>query len=60
MIDKDKYLPAAMLMDQMGGSFARYIAKAFFVADSNNTERLFNAFPELFERYAQLAAERSE
>ena len=53
--NRDDYLPAAELMQNMGGSFASAIADAFFVADSHNTQRLLTAFPELFERYKQLA-----
>lgn len=52
---RDHYLPAAELMQRMGGSFASAIADAFFVADSYNTQRLLLAFPELFTRYKQMA-----
>ena len=57
---RDGYMLAAQYMEQIGGSFASYIARAFFAADAHNKTRLLGAFPELFERYAQLAAERSE
>lgn len=55
---RDEYLPAAELMQRMGGSFASAIADAFFVADSHNAVRLLIAFPELFTRYKQMADER--
>ena len=57
MIDKDLYLDAAMLMQRIGGSFAAHIAKAFIHADSDNTQRLLKAFPELFMRYRRMAEE---
>jgi hypothetical protein len=57
MIDRDLYLDAAALMEQQGGSFARYIAKAFFAADGDNTQRLLKAFPDLFLKYRRMAEE---
>lgn len=47
----DDYIHAAQLMEQMGGSFAASIARAYYVADSGNRERLKAAFPDLFTRY---------
>jgi hypothetical protein len=55
---RDRYLPAALLMQDTGGSFASAIGKAFIVADRNNMFTLLNAFPDLFERYATIAAEQ--
>ena len=52
MKDRDYYLQCAWRMEREGGSFAYYIAKAFFHADKDNTERLINAFEDLFERFA--------
>ena len=49
---RDYYLMCAWRMEQEGGSFAHHIAKAFFHADKDNTERLINAFEDLFERFA--------
>jgi hypothetical protein len=57
VIDKDLYLDAAQLMESQGGSFARYIAKAYFAADSDNTQRLLKAFPDLFLKYRRMAEE---
>ncbi len=34
-----------------GGSFAYYLATAYYMADSHNKERLKAAFPDLFTRY---------
>ena len=52
---RDQYLPAAELMQRMGGSFVSAIADAFFAADSHNTQRLLIAFPDLFTRYKHMA-----
>lgn len=57
MINRDDYLPAAHMMYDQGGSFARAIAQAFYVADSDNTQRLLKAFPDLFLKYSRLAYE---
>lgn len=52
-MDRDDALKAAHVMEDMGGSFAAYLARAFYVADSHNAKRLVMAFPEIFERYYQ-------
>ena len=39
-------------MIQRGGSFAKAIAAAYYVADSQNRAKLESAFAELFERYS--------
>lgn len=44
----DDFLHAAQLMEQMGGSFAASIARAYYVADSSNRARLRAAFPDYF------------
>ena len=49
--DTQTLFDAAMLMQDTGGSFASTIAKAYFVADSFNRERLLDAFGHLFESY---------
>ena len=38
-------------MSQYGGSFAKAIANAAKVADSDNYNKLKQAFPELWEKY---------
>lgn len=42
---------AATNMKTFGGTFASYIGSALLHADSDNLQRLINAFPELVERY---------
>jgi len=46
---------AATNMRQYGGSFARALAEAWFKADVVNQQRLEQAFPDFFERYATVA-----
>jgi hypothetical protein len=41
-------------MINYGGSFARAIAQAWLVADPSNRARLEEAFPDLFNRYANM------
>jgi hypothetical protein len=53
-LDHDMLLDAARLMESQGGSFAASIARAFYVADSTNRERLLTAFDDLFVRYYKL------
>lgn len=43
---------AAQLMERIGGSFERNLALTYYRADSTNAQRLRNAFPEIFEKYA--------
>ena len=50
-LDHDMLLSAARLMESQGGSFAGHIARAFYVADSTNREKLLSAFDDLFVRY---------
>lgn len=49
---------AAELMVEIGGSFAQHLARAFRVADSDNRARILAGWPDMFERYARMAAER--
>jgi len=42
---------AAQQMEREGGSFAKHIAQAFYVADSTNTYKLVEAFDDLFAEY---------
>lgn len=53
-LDHDMLLNAALLMEREGGSFAGHIARAFYVADSTNRERLLTAFDDLFVRYYKI------
>lgn len=54
-LDFDMLYAAANLMERQGGSFAGYIARAFYVADATNRRKLLTAFDELFcEFYRQV------
>jgi len=55
---KDKYHSAAELMENIGGSFAKQIALAFFHADSENTIKLVTAFQDLFDKYLDMDNEK--
>jgi len=48
----------AEAMQRYGGSFARKISEAFYVADENNREKLLNAFNDLFESYEHFIERR--
>ena len=50
-LDYDMLLSAALLMESEGGSFAGHIARAFYVADTANRERLISAFDDLFCKF---------
>ena len=50
-LDHDMLLKAARLMEKEGGSFAGHIARAFYVADSTNMEKLVSAFDNLFNEF---------
>ena len=53
-LDRDMLLDAARLMESQGGSFAGHIARAFYVADSTNREKLLSAFDDLFCKFYKL------
>lgn len=46
---------AIELMIQYGGGFAHNLGKAWAHADSHNEQRLRSAFPDLLDRYKQMA-----
>jgi hypothetical protein len=50
-LDHDMLLSAARMMESEGGSFAGHIARAFYVADTTNREKLLYAFDDLFVRF---------
>jgi hypothetical protein len=52
-LDHDMLLSAALLMESEGGSFAGHIARAFYVADTTNREKLLSAFDDLFVKFYQ-------
>lgn len=47
----DQLCNAAANMERYGGGFCEALALAFCRADSYNTQRLVDAFPNIFERY---------
>jgi hypothetical protein len=51
-MSESELLKAAHNMVYYGGGFAARIADAYFVADSENKQRLLTAFGHLFEKYA--------
>lgn len=57
-LDHDQLLQAARLMESEGGSFAYHIARAFYVADRDNSRRLLASFAHLFEAFYQKACDR--
>ena len=50
-LDHDMLLAAARVMESEGGSFAGHIARAFYVADAYNREKLLSAFDDLFIKF---------
>jgi hypothetical protein len=50
-LDHDMLLAAARCMENEGGSFAGHIARAFYVADTQNAEALLTAFDMLFLKF---------
>ena len=53
MTHNDKIKMVAM-MKRFGGSFVRALAECFILADSNNLDRLYKAFPEIVQQYNPL------
>ena len=50
-LDHDMRLQAARCMENEGGSFAGHIARAYYVADTQNAEALLRAFDNLFVKF---------
>lgn len=50
---RDELLPIINVMQVYGGSFVKKLADAMMLADSENLQRIANAFPELIERYKE-------
>lgn len=46
-------------MQKHGGSFVKALALAAFAADPDNLDRIKTAFPEMWERYRNLAKEEN-
>lgn len=47
------------MMIERGGSFNRYLAELYYVADATNSEKLELAFSDIFEQFQKLSAEIS-
>lgn len=47
------------LMIEQGGSFNRKLAELYYVADSENSKKLEQAFSDIFERFKKLSDEAS-
>jgi hypothetical protein len=60
MINQDDAFKAAQNMERMGGGFEKAIAVAFFRADGDNSRRLREAFPHIFEKNFRLWTEDQE
>lgn len=54
MMNYDDAHKAAQNMERMGGHFEKAIAKAFYFADGDNSRRLREAFPHIFEKNLEL------
>ena len=50
-LDHDMRIQAAKCMENEGGSFAGHIARAYYVADSTNAEKLLTTFDMLFLKF---------
>ena len=48
--------PTIQAMQHHGGRFVRALAAAWLAADESNRKRIQAAFPELWIRYARIAA----
>lgn len=49
------HVKIANAMREYGGGFVKALAEAIVRADSENLEKLKGAFPEYFEKYAEMA-----
>jgi hypothetical protein len=48
---RDELLPIIAAMNKYGGSFAKALANAMLLADSENLQRLTSAFPDMIQSY---------
>lgn len=51
----DDRVAVANAMTRYGGGFVEALGKALMVADPDNAQRIKEAFPEYWERFAKLA-----
>ena len=54
----NQYENYLQLMRALGGDFAKALVECYYRADAGNRERLLAAFPEYFDRYKRMFAER--
>jgi len=45
------------MMEQYGGSFVKSLTRAIYCADTNNFQKIKDAFPELWVRYREFVKE---
>lgn len=50
-MSRDELLPYMNAMEIYGGSFTKALAKAMYLADSNNLDKIFHAFAPLIHSY---------
>ena len=53
-MEREKLMDAVAVMESHGGGFAKQLAKAWKLADLQNSDKLLAAFPELVERYVRM------
>jgi hypothetical protein len=54
MTPTDYHIVEAMIA--LGGSFVQHLGRAWRCADTDNQQRLKEAFPDVWEQYADLAS----
>ena len=60
MLKHNQKISMCKAMTVYGGGFVRNLAECFYIADSDNQERLEKAFPEYVEQYLQLARSKKD
>ena len=58
MIDHDEKLHVQEAMNRYGGGFVSTLGDALLRADGNNTQRIYDAFPEYWQKYLQIAKDK--
>lgn len=54
---EEKWL-VATAMSKYGGGFVSTLGDALFKADGDNTQRIYDAFPEYWQKYLQIAKDK--
>lgn len=57
MIDFQETRLVSKAMIKFGGDFVGYLGKALIQADDDNVRRIYDAFPEYWQKYHKLAIE---